>query len=464
MKPAFGKRLRWAGAAACAVAACALVAQTSVNALEEGFRNPPDGARPRVWWHWMNGNITKAGIKLDLEWMKRVGIGGFQNFDASLGTPRVVEKRLVYMTPEWKDAFQYTASLADELGLEMAIAGSPGWSESGGPWVTPAQAMKKYVWSETRVEGGKPFSGVLPKPPSNTGPFQSMPMTRDFMPGPSASPWYRDAAVVAYRAPEGDVPLAELKPVATSSAGHFDLAALTDGDLTTMTDLPFPPAAGERAWIQFEFARPQTVDGLTIVMRGSGDERHALEASDDGHEFRTVAHLPAGGAAEHTIAFPAVTAKFFRVSFQTPTAPERPWGDLDLEQLGVRLPTPPSAHKIAELVLQTAPRVNRFEEKAAFALVDSLYGFATPAVAESRAIHHSDVIDLTAKMHQDGSLDWTPPPGKWVVLRIGCSLLGITNHPASPEATGLEVDKLSRSAVKAYADAYLGNYASFLDR
>ena len=32
----------------------------------------------------MNGNITKEGIKLDLEWMQRVGIGGFQNFDASL--------------------------------------------------------------------------------------------------------------------------------------------------------------------------------------------------------------------------------------------------------------------------------------------------------------------------------------------------------------------------------------------
>ena len=31
----------------------------------------------------MNGNISKDGIKADLEWMKRVGIGGFQNFDAA---------------------------------------------------------------------------------------------------------------------------------------------------------------------------------------------------------------------------------------------------------------------------------------------------------------------------------------------------------------------------------------------
>ena len=105
----------------------------------------------------MNGNITKEGIKADLLWMKRVGIGGFQNFDAALMTPQIVEKRLIYMTPEWKDAFLFTTKLADSLGLEMAIAGSPGWSESGGPWVTPAQAMKKFVWSETRIEGGKAF-------------------------------------------------------------------------------------------------------------------------------------------------------------------------------------------------------------------------------------------------------------------------------------------------------------------
>ncbi len=83
----------------------------------------------------MNGNVSREGIRADFEWMKRIGIGGFQNFDAGLATPQVVEKRLIYMTPEWKDAFRFTTELADSLGLEMAIAGSPGWSESVGPWV-----------------------------------------------------------------------------------------------------------------------------------------------------------------------------------------------------------------------------------------------------------------------------------------------------------------------------------------
>src|SRR3984885_13765569 len=134
-------------------------AQNATDALKSGFENPPQEARPRVWWHWMNGNITQEGIKLDLEWMHRVGLGGFQNFDAALGTPPVVPKRLAYMTPDWKEAFVYATRLADQLGLEEAIAGSPGWSETGGPWVPPSQGMKKYVWSETWVEGGAPFTG-----------------------------------------------------------------------------------------------------------------------------------------------------------------------------------------------------------------------------------------------------------------------------------------------------------------
>lgn len=126
--------------------------QDSADSLKQGFENPPPSAKPRVWWHWMNGNISKEGIKLDLEWMHRVGIAGFQNFDAALQTPQVVDKRLAYMTPEWKDAFRYAIQQGDLLGMEKAIAGSPGWSESGGPWVPGSHGMKSMsgakLWSK----------------------------------------------------------------------------------------------------------------------------------------------------------------------------------------------------------------------------------------------------------------------------------------------------------------------------
>ncbi len=463
----FHQALRFGWVAAIPLAAAWItLAQNPGDALQRGFQTPPDSAKPRVWWHWMNGNITKEGIRLDLEWMQRAGIGGFQNFDAALGTPQIVPKRLVYMTPDWKSAFRYTAELADRLGLEMAIAGSPGWSESGGPWVPPSQAMKKFVWSETQVRGGQRFTGALPKPASTTGPFQnikggSLIAQLTGQTTPPVPEYYGDSAVVAYRLPDSDRLMQELQPKITSSGGDFNVATLTGGDLSESSDLPIA-RPGEKAWIQFEFAQPQTIHAFTLVIRNvrrnpfgppaeSGQE---LEASDDGQQFRPVAAVPGGGAVANTMAFPEVTAKFFRVTFKT--MPATPLFDIDIP--GFKPPPPPTTYQVAELVLHTGARVNRFEEKAGFAPLPELYSLATPHIAAQDAIVKAEVIDLTSKMRADGALDWTPPPGRWMVLRMGYSLLGITNHPASPEATGPEVDKLNRKYVKAYLDNYLGQY------
>src|SRR5215471_16569499 len=149
-------------------------AQAPSDPLAEGFQHPPDTARPRTWWHWTASNITTEGITKDLEWMKRVGIAGFQLADVNAGGGQTVEHKIVFGTPEWLAAVRHAAEEADRLGLEMAIFGSPGWSETGGPWVRPEQAMKKLVWSETNVEGPKTFNGQLPQPPSNNGPIRNL--------------------------------------------------------------------------------------------------------------------------------------------------------------------------------------------------------------------------------------------------------------------------------------------------
>jgi len=414
----------------------------------------------------MSGNISKEGITADLEWMKRTGIGGFQNFDAGLNTPQIVEKRLVFMTPEWKDAFRHATELAGKLGLEMAIAGSPGWSESGGPWVPPAQAMKKYVWSETRVEGGRPFTGALPKPPSATGPYQNQ-VIPNGAPGRPQAPsveFYADAAVVAYRAPESDRSMAEMQAKVTSSGGSFDLAALTDGDVVKSTLLPAAPP-GERAWVQYEFPQPQTLRGVTFIASGGRggvgvSNQPQLEVSDDGKEFRLWALILPGA---RTTAFPAITARFFRVTILTPQfTASQGGGAFAAPPAGTQggraqAPAPLAGAPIAEFVLHGAV-VNRFQEKAAFSAATGLYLFATPSLPEADAVRKAGVIDLTSKMRADGTLDWAPPAGRWVVLRIGYSLTGHQNSPASPEATGLEVDKLNPNFVRAYFNNYLDQY------
>jgi len=426
--------------------------------LEAGFKNPPESAKPRVWWHWMNGNITKEGIRADLEWMHRVGIGGFQNFDAGINTPQIVAKRLIYMTPEWKDAFLFATKLADSLGLEMAIAGSPGWSESGGPWVPPSQAMKKYVWSEIRIKGGQPFSGTLPHPPSSKGQFQNI-STGNGNSSNASKPvpeFYADAAVVAYRIPESDVLISELHPKITSSRGKFELQSLTDGDVSKSTLLP-AAAAGKKSWIQFEFAKPTTIKAITLAVSASGRPgSQEFEASNDGKEYKTVIKIPAGRGTQYTFTFAPETGRFFRFTVLTP-APQ-PGQRANSSGSSSQRPAAPIGTQIAELDLHTVAYVNRFEDKAGFTSLAGLASLATPSVIATDIVNKNNVIDLTSKMAPDGKLDWNPPQGEWAVIRLGYSLTGHQNSPASPEATGLEVDKLNAVFVKNYFDNYLDQY------
>ena len=411
----------------------------------------------------MNGNISKEGIRLDLEWMHRIGIAGVQNFDANLQTPQVVDKRLIFMTPEWKDAFRFAVSNADRLGMEFAIATSPGWSQTGGPWVKPEQAMKKLVWSETRVRGGTRVRGPVAKPPGNTGPFQDL---SEQAAGTGDHPeYYSDALVLAYPLPaEEAVPLPA--PRITSSAGSIDGAKLMDGKLGEMQLLP--SGAQREAWIRYDFDVPQTVHAVTAAIggrRGFGAPPPAnarLEASTDGSSFRPVVDMPRIYTLQRTVTLAPVRAQSFRLVL-TPGVARTP---VRRGLPGVALfpnvqDTAEPRFELSELQLHRTARVHRFEEKAGFGTAPDYYAIATPVTRDTSAaaIPSGQVIDLTRQLRADGTLDWIAPPGEWVVLRLGYSLTGETNGPASPEATGLEVDKLNRLHGKSYMDTYLGMYA-----
>jgi len=126
---------------------------------------------------------------------------------------------------------------------------------------------------------------------------------------------------------------------------------------------------------------------------GPSESGQELQFSDDGRQFRSVIKIPGGGAPQHILAFPAVTARFFHVSFTAPPPAANPFGGE--EPGGFRPPRPPVETRIAELVLHTGARVNRFEEKAAFAALPDLYAFATPPVTDEAVIRKADVLDLT---------------------------------------------------------------------
>lgn len=436
---------------------CIFVFQTltAQNTLFQDFKNPPHSAKPIVWWHWVGGNVTKEGITKDLEWMQRVGIGGFQAFDVSIGSGQNIEKKVSYYSPEWLALIGHTATEAQRLGLDMTIVTAAGWSETGGTWVKPNEAMKKLVWSQTNVEGGKLFNEKLPLPPTNNGPIRNLPKR-----GTTAESqnYYADQLVLAYKTPESELDVS-IPKVTNHLGDSIDFKALFDEDLTSKITMPVPKT-DKQVYLQFEYEKPFTARSFSFALLGNANYHSTymragyVQASEDGINYKTLFALP---GAQHdvraipvrTFSFPEVTAKYFRVVFTTGGGNSTVGGPDDFG--GFRQPTsPPTTFDISEAIFSAAAKVNRWEDKASFAPLFAFENLKTPVFSPKNVINPSEVIDLTSKMKSDGSLEWQVPSGNWTVMRFGYSLTGAKNGPAMPEATGYEVDKLSKTHLESY--------------
>ncbi len=134
--------------------------------LKEEFQNPPDNARVRAFWWWLNSNVTKDCITRDIEAMKANGYGGAIIFDAGSSNYSVAKKTEAgpdFLSNKWLELYTHAIKEADRLGLEISVNVQSGWNP-GGPSVEPEQAMKKITWSETIVEGPDAIEIKLPKP------------------------------------------------------------------------------------------------------------------------------------------------------------------------------------------------------------------------------------------------------------------------------------------------------------
>jgi hypothetical protein len=303
------------------------------------------------------------------------------------------------------------------------------------------------VWSETRVDGPGKSDTKLAEPPSNQGPV------RDLSAGarPDAPRFYRDSVVIAYRTPADAKPMGELNPKATTNDGPIDDAALLDDSLNTSVNIA-SPKDGSPAWLQYEFDQPFTARALSLGSRSRIPVGRVL-AGDDGVHFKTIAVLPGPqgyhGAAIRTFAFAAVTAKFFRIELDGA-------GLLPAAVIhgGAAIPAP--QYTLTEAIFYSDARVNRWEDKGAFgSLMDRYEVVPTPDAPASAEIARGGVIDLTSKLDADGTLHWEVPAGNWTILRMGYSLTGAMNRPATPLGSGLEVDKLSAKYVAEYFHGYV---------
>jgi len=407
-----------------------IISAAEPRSLEEAFRNPPSTAHARTWWHWMNGNISEIGITKDLEAMKRVGCSGFQLFQVGSG---IVKGPVDYGSPQHLQLLQHAAREAARLELGFAMHNCPGWSSSGGPWITPELSMQVLTWTETPVAGGQRVSVTLPRPPARND-------------------YYRDAMVLAFPS----APVEQVQPArVTLNSGSIDSKAF-NADSSAGIEIR-PPEGGGNAFLLLEYAEPVEARSVAVwgalipaaggggFGRGFGGGNFSLEASDDGVQFRKLADItmvqPMGRGTPldypSTANFPLTRAKYFRLVSSM-------------------------ARRIGGVRFSATSRIANWGTKANFGGRGLGGGFGTavspaaPVEPGGTYIDTSSVLDVSQSMDQQGRLDWQAPAGNWTILRIGQTATGAINSPGPDGGVGLECDKFSREAYEFHFNQFFG--------
>ncbi|MBQ3536499.1 MAG: glycoside hydrolase family 2 [Alistipes sp.] len=376
--------------------------------MERDFQNPPEEVQTAVYWYWISGNISKEGVIADLHAMKQAGIN--RAFIGDIGQDGLyTDKSVKIFSDEWWEVLHTALKTASELDIEIGIFNSPGWSQSGGPWVKPEESMRYLAASELLVKGGGEVSVQLATPAT---PFQHV-------------------RTITYPAP---------KDYAAAEA-----ATITPADNTSLKP-------HQTNTIDIKFPTETTVRSLTLnISHKPMMAKVHLEALVEG-EWRRIAsqHIDRSNAglnvgftpfAPAVLSFDATTAKEFRLAME-PT--HMPGG-------------------IERLTLSPTARIANYAEKSLAKMCqtplpywDHYMWAKQPALDDSSyAIDPAKVIDISDKV-TNGTLKWDAPEGEWIVLHTGMTPTGVTNSPATPEATGLEVDKLSRHHTQRHFDAYIG--------
>ena len=133
------------------------------DSLKNSFIQPPDSAKPRVYWWWLFNRVDKAGITRDLEEFRAKGISGVNLICTGGYAGKAPLPGVEFLGPEWRELFRHAVREAARLNIEIGFNMAGGWTMMG-PWVTPDNAMKKIVHAELKVDGPKKYSGKLNQP------------------------------------------------------------------------------------------------------------------------------------------------------------------------------------------------------------------------------------------------------------------------------------------------------------
>ncbi len=395
--------------------------------LQTSFVTPPDTIQTSVYWYWISDNISKEGVVKDLQAMKKVGIN--RAFIGNIGIEDLPFGKVKILTEEWWDILHTALKTATELNIEIGIFNSPGWSQSGGPWVKPEQSMRYLASSETTVTGPKKFVQKLDKP-------------QDI---------FQDVKVLAWPVKKkNQIINNETATIATSPAIK-DINKAFDGDKTTgITFSGNGPIAIDIDSKDNIIIRNITIETTNHPITAKCQFQVKMSGSD---EYKTIKEFDINRSN------PALNVGFI------PYAPiSVSTGKIEAKTFRLIFTNISNNSGITEIALQSTPRIESFSEKTLAKMWPTPLpywdAYLWPDQAEiddsETVVRADDIIDLSNQITSDGTLSWDVPAGEWIIMRTGMTPTKVTNAPASPEGTGLEIDKMSKEHIQSHFDAFIG--------
>lgn len=403
------------------------------KAIEKSFQSPPESVQTATYWYWLNNHISQQGVVKDLQAMKKAGINRVfigtdirnrTNFSRDL-TGQYFGKVKVF-SDEWWNILHTALKTASELNIEIGIFNCPGWSQSGGPWVKPEQAMRYLEASELRVKGPFHLSQPLAKPDT----------------------FFQDVKVLA-------IPVAadyeqNLLDLPTTRLTSDKLQMLTASGSNSVKYI----LSDKEATLDIELSEISTVRSLQFYPGETMNMKVELQVNENG-EYKTVSAFTVNRSqtienlakdfepySPYRLLVNELKGRSFRLKFQN---------------------NGPAESQIADIVMSSTPVLKNLQEKKLATITGGMPSWGAymwnsqPGYSMDVKIPQAhDVMDISSHLSPDGILNWNVPAGNWIIMRSGMRFIDVRNGPASFEAEGLEVDKMSKAHIESHFNAFIG--------
>ena len=406
--------------------------------IEKDFKNPPEATKPWVYWYWISSHITKEGITKDLEAMREAGIG--EAFISNVHDSAVKPGDVPVLSEKWWGCMEHAIREGGRIGVKIGMFNCPGWSMSGGPWVTADKTMRYLVSSEMHIKGGQKVQVQLETP------------KKDF----------QQVVVQAFPSPrnENHTVNAVVKQITTNpQVANAEL--MFDGNKESYFSIASYPVTIELSLSKIEEVRSIKLFPAEVPMNAY----YEIQYLDFHNYWRTVCRNKIdrqiidqmAGPMKFAViseSFEAIKSKQFRIIF-TDGGPVLPWINLSKNKaLGC----------IAEIELSGKAVLSHFNEKQLSKMAPTpfvswdtyMWPKSTEPESKDLNVDVTKVINITDKVDANGFLTWDVPAGDWTIVRTGMVPTGAVNHPVTPECEGFEIDKMNKAHTKFHFDNYVG--------